>query len=78
MLYVTFSDVATTAKAYIDTIYNMAQNAQMCKGATSEIGNFFTHFNLYLAVRSSCVFVKYTTFWVNHPEIKMGLIQQEL
>ena len=38
------SDVATTGKSYIDSIFNLSQSAQVCKGATSEIGQSFLYF----------------------------------
>ena len=38
MINFCFSDVATAAKVYIDCFYTLSQTAQMCKGATSEIG----------------------------------------
>lgn len=40
--------VVTSSKAYIDCLYSLAQSAQVCKGATSEIGEKLTHIMQYL------------------------------
>ena len=37
-------DVTTHAKNYVECIYTLAQSAQVCKGATSEIGECIMSF----------------------------------
>ena len=38
MLFVT--DMTSAAKSYIDCMYGLAQNGQVCKGATSDVGKY--------------------------------------
>ena len=33
-------DVTTAAKAYMEVVYSLARSAQVCKGATSELGKW--------------------------------------